>query len=134
MLQYLHRHPHFHYAAAAISLFLLLVTVHSQERVTLAVPIVPPTVTDYQVRTLHLDLGDRGTTDDDTIVVDLEATTGSPSDVNHIRRFTYSGAVANSMILALNKANLTNRSLNQRIMDRLIADGLITGTVTGTVP
>lgn len=109
-------------------------SLHSQERVTLTVPIVGVTTTDYQLRALHLDLGDRATTDDDTVRVDLESTTGLATDPDHIRRFTYTGAVANAMITGLNKANLTARSLNQRIMDRLIADGFIAGTVTGTVP
>lgn len=106
----------------------------AQERVTLATPVTAPAVTDYQVRALHLDLGDRSTTDDDSVVVDLEATTGLTTDPNHMRRFTYNGATANQMIVGLNKANLTTRSLNQRILDRLIADGFLSGTVTGTVP
>jgi hypothetical protein len=106
-----------------------------QERVTLATPIVPTaTITDYQVRSLNLDIGDRTTVEDDNIVVVLEATTGAPTDPLHMQRFVYTGQVANNMITALNKANLTTRSLNQRILDRLVADGLIAGAVTGTVP
>ena len=46
----------------------------------------------------------------------------------------YEGAVATTMMVGLNKVNLTTRSLHQRVLDRLIADGKIpAGTIAGTV-
>lgn len=45
---------------------------------------------------------------------------------------TWTGSVANDDIIALNKANLTNNSLEKRILNRLILDGVIAGTVSGS--
>ena len=45
--------------------------------------------------------------------------------------FFYRGTVARNMMIVLNKANLTNNSLNKRILNKLIQDGKISGTVTG---
>jgi hypothetical protein len=47
--------------------------------------------------------------------------------------YPYTGQEAVDMMTALNKVNLSNRSLKQRIFDRLIADGRLAGTVGGTV-
>jgi len=46
----------------------------------------------------------------------------------------YNGAVADSLMLALNKANLTIQSLHQRVIAQLITDGKIIGVASGTVP
>lgn len=43
----------------------------------------------------------------------------------------YSGAPAATMMTQLNTANLSTRSLQKRILDRLVADGAYTGTITG---
>ena len=39
---------------------------------------------------------------------------------------------AGDMIRALNKANLSVKSLHRRVMERLLADGHLTGTISGT--
>lgn len=44
------------------------------------------------------------------------------------------GAAAMTLITALNKANLTTQSLNQRIFTQAIADGKLAGAQSGTVP
>lgn len=41
--------------------------------------------------------------------------------------------VATNLMVALNKANLTNNSLHKRILTQLISDGHIDGTITGSV-
>jgi hypothetical protein len=107
----------------------------AQERLTLATPVTRPTVTEYRVRALTLYLGEGVTTADDRIDIDLDSTTntGTVDENTQTRRESYGGATANGLIIALNKANLSTRSLQQRIFDRLIADGRIAGTVTGTV-
>jgi len=47
---------------------------------------------------------------------------------------SYEGAVATTLMVQLNKVNLATRSLQQRVLDRLIADGKIpAGAVGGTV-
>jgi hypothetical protein len=118
---------------SGIVMALVMMDLRAQETVTLTAPIVRPAITDYQLRALHLDLGDRDTTADDSVIVELESPAATPGDPAKVVRFTYTGPTANTMIVNLNKANLATRSLTQRIFDRLIADGLITGTVTGTV-
>lgn len=45
----------------------------------------------------------------------------------------YEGPTATSLMVALNKANLTTQSLHQRVMARLLADGkLPAGTASGS--
>lgn len=50
----------------------------------------------------------------------------------HTKQHTWSGASADADIVALNKVNLSSNSLNKRILDRLILDGVISGTSTGS--
>ncbi len=47
---------------------------------------------------------------------------------------SYDGATAQTLLVALNKANLSTRSLTSRVFDRLVADypQLFTGTVDAT--
>lgn len=40
--------------------------------------------------------------------------------------------IATTLMLALNKANLSTKSLHRRILERLVADGHIAGTISGT--
>lgn len=96
----------------------------AQERLNLSTPIpAPPAITGYTISRLLLTWEPTA-----QIVVTLRATDGTLSDQ------VYEGATATAILVALNKANLSTRSLNQRIFDRLIADGKIAGTVTGSVP
>ncbi len=48
-----------------------------------------------------------------------------------MREFRYEGSIAMTLLLALNTANLTIKSLERRVLERLIADGLLAGAVTG---
>ncbi len=48
------------------------------------------------------------------------------------KEFTYGGVEATNLMISLNKANLSTLSLQKRILNKLIADGKISGTVTGT--
>lgn len=47
-------------------------------------------------------------------------------------KFSYSGDTALTLMNQLNTMNLTTTSLHKRIINRLIADGLLAGTVSGT--
>ena len=79
------------------------------------------TVTGYQVRALIL----RWT--EAVIKIDLNDGFGK------ILSFTYAGTQATSLMVALNKANLSTQSLHSRILSQLVTDGkLPAGTVTGT--
>lgn len=57
---------------------------------------------------------------------------GLIGEYGHRREHPYSGATADALILALNKANLSSISLEKRIMNQLIADGFEAGTITGS--
>lgn len=59
------------------------------------------------------------------IHITLEGSTGLR------RTFVYEGAVARTMMVALNKADLSAKSLQRRILERLIADGKLAGAVNG---
>lgn len=49
-----------------------------------------------------------------------------------VKSFEYTGTVAQNFLTALNKANLSTKSLEARILERLSQDGLLVGTVTGS--
>lgn len=46
--------------------------------------------------------------------------------------FSYNGDEAMDIMRALNKANLSIKSLDRRILEKLIADGKIVGTISGS--
>jgi len=96
----------------------------AQERLALTTPKPLPTqVTGYSVSALLLKWEPTP-----QIVITLKGEDGLYTEQ------VYEGTVATTLMVGLNKANLTTRSLVQRIFDRLIADGRIMGTVQGSVP
>ena len=109
------------YMARLLILAAFAVPVFAQERATLTVPVVA-TNSEYRVSRLLLDW------DNAAITIYLKGSNGED------KACSYSGPVATTMMVGLNKANLSTRSLNQRIFDRLIADACIAATVTGSVP
>ena len=48
------------------------------------------------------------------------------------RAFVYDGDTATTLMVALNKANLSTKSLQKRVLEKLAADGLLAGTISGT--
>lgn len=44
----------------------------------------------------------------------------------------YTGTEATTLMLSLNKSNLSTKSLLKRIMERVVADGKLTGIISGT--
>ena len=48
------------------------------------------------------------------------------------KEFRYEGSEATTLMTILNTANLSTTSLHKRVLNKLIADGKIAGTVTGT--
>ena len=91
------------------------------EQLALTVAIVPPSRTTYTVQELHLNwptaviqamlLGSDGV----LVVVGWE------------------GSAATTLMVALNKANLSTTSLQKRVLQQAVTDGkLPAGTVTGT--
>lgn len=61
-----------------------------------------------------------------TIIVMFEGSNGEQ------REWIMSGDVAMTRIKALNTANLSTKSLERRIMETAIADGVFAGTISGT--
>lgn len=101
----------------------LLVPVFAQERIDLTTPLTYSSTTGYTFKLISLDW-------EGAQITILLRDAATPT---RVVTFTYTGATASTLMIALNKANLSTRSLNQRVLDRLIADGKIAGTVTGTV-
>lgn len=49
-----------------------------------------------------------------------------------VRTFSYSGQEATNMMVSLNKMNLSVKSLHRRVIEKLINDELLDGTIEGT--
>ena len=94
------------------------------ERVDLIVAETHPSNTQYVVERLTLDW------DAGFIYIQLKGVNGEAKSVVYNSQTTPTGT---TLMVNLNKANLTIRSLNQRIFDRLITDGHLVGTVKGIV-
>lgn len=43
----------------------------------------------------------------------------------------YEGTEATNLMVALNKANLSVKSLHRRVMEKAVADGKLSGTISG---
>ncbi len=44
----------------------------------------------------------------------------------------YEGAAATTLMISLNKADLSVKSLQRRVMEKAVADGKLSGTISGT--
>lgn len=105
--------------AIVLALVLLAAPVWAAETLTLTVPETTPAITTYSVDSLTLNWTRA------SIMVVVMGTNGER------KTFTYEGASARTIMLALNKADLSALSLQRRILQRLTADGFLVGTVTG---
>lgn len=83
-------------------------------------PVQPPAKTHYTISRLTLDW--------DSAAIDITLRDNTGGTATH----TYSGAEATQLMLTLNTANLTTNSLHKRTLAKLIADGKLTGTISGT--
>lgn len=104
------------------------------ESVTLTAPVNAVAATPrWIVRSLLLD---RGYTVVGTTITPNPAGSRIKVDLigeqGHRKSHQWSGASADADIVALNKANLTSNTLNARILARLVTDGVITGTASGS--
>lgn len=94
------------------------------ERLDLTTPVTTPTLNNWRVLRLNLYKG--------LVVAEANVDIHLIGDNNARFNYVYSGQTAYDMILFLNKANLSVQSLERRVLSRLIADGIISGTVSGT--
>lgn len=93
-------------------------------------PAPPPATTKYRVSSFTMDMD----------IVMPSDTPGEPGMVTiklvdnnaKLLMHQYTGKQASNMIKSLNTANLTTKSMHKRILEKLSADGVIPGTVTGT--
>ena len=103
-------------------LVLLFVAVAAQEKLVLQTP--PAAPTEYRVQSLRLEWGDVSTC---AVIVRLIPNVGG-----EVVNYRYDGAAACTMLQQLNKANLSTMSLQRRIIERLVTDKVLTGTVQGS--
>tara|TARA_Y100000310_G_scaffold329679_1_gene399973 strand:+ start:407 stop:763 length:357 start_codon:yes stop_codon:yes gene_type:complete len=109
------------------SLLLVLFTLPAVagERLDLTTPVPPtPGVNNYKIIALHLNW--MQTADKAYIKVVLLADNGKPA--SHVLA---QGAAARTLMNQLNKLDLSAKSLHRRVMERLIADGVIAGSISG---
>lgn len=89
------------------------------EQANLTTPEVKPTNTHWKIERVLLDWS-------------TEAIHVSLTGANNEAKFhSYHGNTATTLLRQLNIANLAGQSLHKRILNRLITDGIISGTVTG---
>lgn len=88
------------------------------EILTLTSP--PPALTTYAVVELYFNW------DTASIQIGLRGTNGER------QTFSYSGVPATALMVALNKANLSIKSLHRRVIEQLQTDGKLTGTISGS--
>jgi hypothetical protein len=113
------------------------------EELILTDPIVPPTpasTTKYRVSSFTMDLETVMATT--TLPPPPPAVPPTPEpglvtvklkdDAGNYSFYQYTGKLATNMIKQLNTANLTTKSMQRRILEKLSADGFIPGTVAGT--
>lgn len=89
------------------------------EQLVLTGPETTPPVFEYQIHILSLDrtLG--------RVVISVKGNNGS------LKTFKYEGNQGANMIKAINKGNFTVNSLHKQMLEKLVADGYLSGTVTG---
>jgi hypothetical protein len=91
------------------------------ESLTLTTPETKPAIntTDYRVVFLSLDW------EQARITIRVRGTNAES------KGFLYEGGTALTLMTALNKIDLSIKSLQRRILERLIADGLLLGSIAG---
>jgi hypothetical protein len=91
------------------------------EQINLTSPVVadPAQATTFRVAALWLNW--------DGAEIVVHVTDGTVRKV-----FRYTGSTATALMTALNKANLTSNSLHKRIINQLISDGYLSGTISGS--
>ncbi len=94
------------------------------EQLDLTTPVTLPMLTHWRVFKLQLV---HGVLPIDSIVgVTLRGTNGE------LFVHTYAGITAQALLTFLNTANLSTQSLERRVLARLIADGVLSGTISGS--
>lgn len=91
------------------------------EKIDLTTPITVPTITSYQITRLTLDIEGAG------VIVNLKSNTGERTQCS------YNGLEATILMVAMNKMNFTtSNSMQKKVLQKLIADGKLAGTISGS--
>ena len=90
------------------------------EQVDLTTPQTQSPATNYKINKILLGWLDKA------IRIELVADNGETLEAS------YDGDEAHNLMVALNKMDLSTNSLHKRIMTKLINDGYLSGTITGT--
>ena len=90
------------------------------ELLNLTTPETGPSITNWQVITVRFGWVEQ------RIDIVLLGTNGEQ------RAFAYTGSEATTLMKALNKVDLSVKSLQRRILERLVSDGKFAGTILGS--
>ena len=90
------------------------------EELTLTTPITKPSTLGWTVARLDFNWREA------IIHVELLGTNGERLEHD------YRGTLATNLMVALNKADLTVKSLHRRVLERLLADVVLDGTISGS--
>ncbi len=107
-----------------IALFLfgfLAINSFAVEQIDLTTPITKPAISYYQVSRLELDWSRA------TIEIHLIFT---PTGEKFITGYT--GVEATNLMVIMNKKNFTTTSMQKTLLQKLIADGKLAGTISGS--
>lgn len=98
------------------------------EELILTSPVVQSkTTTKYRVASITLDLDTRASAGDPPGLIAITLR----SNLNEAIYHTYTGTIASTLIRQLNVVNLSTKSLHKRIIERLVSDGILEGTISG---
>jgi hypothetical protein len=90
------------------------------ELLTLTSPIVRPSITTYRVDSLNLHLSGE------------KYTVGFLGTNGETLSYSVVGSTAKSRMVALNKVNLSVKSLERRILEFAVTDGILAGAISGS--
>lgn len=91
------------------------------EQLDLTVPQPQPTLTNYKVASVQLRLLP-------SPLVQIIVVNNGGGTIVHV----YEGPQAQQILSAINTANFTNNSFAKTILNRLVTDGVLSGSVSGT--
>ena len=95
-------------------------SVQAAEQIDLTTPITKPAINYYKIDSVVLNYSGAIIT-----IILIDPVTGEKPV------FSYYGTTATNLMITLNKVDLSTKSLQKRIFERLITDGKIAGTISG---
>lgn len=121
--------------------FTVYVLIYAQEKITLTVPISQPAVSDFTIDSLTINRTPASFSvvlkPNNTNISNITCTWNQGQGVSCTNGYVNTAAPTGyasvqAFIIAFNKANYTTTSINKTFCLQLIADGIASGTCTGT--